>query len=222
MAGPGSGIECAVREIQRLAEFAQPVQPANEAALRSALGAMLTSQGMDEDGWNKPTFDQARAALLQPAGEIEPDWKTMYLQATAQTARAEDRAEEAEAKAAQPVQPADWGCLTGHPAIEAQIARQVSAAEPVAWLIESPKEGTLYRAVYLHNAIGDFRGANPNATSTPLYAAQTETESDKVADLTNRLQDAYQSIGNLERNIAALETIIVRSLFYPTDAKEKS
>lgn len=31
--------------------------------LRSALNAMLTHMGMDEDEWNKPTFDQARAAL---------------------------------------------------------------------------------------------------------------------------------------------------------------
>ena len=31
--------------------------------LRSALNAMLTQFGIDEDEWNKPTFDQARAAL---------------------------------------------------------------------------------------------------------------------------------------------------------------
>jgi hypothetical protein len=31
--------------------------------LRDALGAMLTHMGMDEDEWNKPTFDQARKAL---------------------------------------------------------------------------------------------------------------------------------------------------------------
>lgn len=31
--------------------------------LRSALNAMLTHMGMDEDEWNKPTFDQARRAL---------------------------------------------------------------------------------------------------------------------------------------------------------------
>jgi len=31
--------------------------------VRSALNAMLTHMGMDEDEWNKPTFDQARAAL---------------------------------------------------------------------------------------------------------------------------------------------------------------
>ena len=31
--------------------------------LASALNAMLTQFGMDEDEWNKPTFDQARSAL---------------------------------------------------------------------------------------------------------------------------------------------------------------
>jgi len=35
--------------------------------LRSALNAMLTQFGMDEDEWNKPTFDQARAALDAPS-----------------------------------------------------------------------------------------------------------------------------------------------------------
>ena len=33
--------------------------------LRDALSAMLTHMGMDEDEWNKPTFDQARKALEQ-------------------------------------------------------------------------------------------------------------------------------------------------------------
>lgn len=31
--------------------------------LKAALSAMLTHMGMDEDEWNKPTFDQARAAI---------------------------------------------------------------------------------------------------------------------------------------------------------------
>ena len=31
--------------------------------LLKALNAMLTHMGMDEDEWNKPTFDQARAAI---------------------------------------------------------------------------------------------------------------------------------------------------------------
>ena len=33
--------------------------------LLSALQAMLTHMGMDEDEWNKPTFDQARAAIAK-------------------------------------------------------------------------------------------------------------------------------------------------------------
>lgn len=33
--------------------------------LSRALSAMLTHMGMDEDEWNKPTFDQARKALSQ-------------------------------------------------------------------------------------------------------------------------------------------------------------
>ena len=37
----------------------------NASALRKALSAMLTHFGMDEDEWNKPTLDQARAALAE-------------------------------------------------------------------------------------------------------------------------------------------------------------
>lgn len=37
--------------------------------LLSALNAMLTHIGMDEDEWNKPTFDQARAAIAKATGE---------------------------------------------------------------------------------------------------------------------------------------------------------
>ena len=37
--------------------------------LLSALNAMLTHMGMDEDEWNKPTFDQARAAIAKANGE---------------------------------------------------------------------------------------------------------------------------------------------------------
>ena len=33
--------------------------------LLAALNAMLTHMGMDEDEWNKPTFDQARAAITK-------------------------------------------------------------------------------------------------------------------------------------------------------------
>jgi len=44
-------------EIERLRERVR--------VLEDALRAMLTHMGMDEDEWNKPTFDQARAALEQ-------------------------------------------------------------------------------------------------------------------------------------------------------------
>ena len=36
--------------------------------LLSALNAMLNHMGMDEDEWNKPTFDQARAAIAKATG----------------------------------------------------------------------------------------------------------------------------------------------------------
>ena len=36
--------------------------------LAKALGAMLTHMGMDEDEWNKVTFNQARAALAKVRG----------------------------------------------------------------------------------------------------------------------------------------------------------
>ena len=39
--------------------------------LLKALQAMLTHMGMDEDEWNKPTFDQARAAIAKATGEQE-------------------------------------------------------------------------------------------------------------------------------------------------------
>lgn len=35
----------------------------SNAELIAALNAMLTHMGMDEDEWNKPTFNQARAAI---------------------------------------------------------------------------------------------------------------------------------------------------------------
>lgn len=37
--------------------------------LVEALQAMMTHMGMDEDEWNKPTFDQARAALAKAQGD---------------------------------------------------------------------------------------------------------------------------------------------------------
>lgn len=39
--------------------------------LLEALKAMLTHMGMDEDEWNKPTFDQARSAVAKAEGENE-------------------------------------------------------------------------------------------------------------------------------------------------------
>lgn len=36
--------------------------------LLAALNAMLTHMGMDEDVWNKPTFDQARRAVAKAFG----------------------------------------------------------------------------------------------------------------------------------------------------------
>lgn len=38
--------------------------------LLAALESMLTHIGMDEDEWNKPTFDQARAAIAKARGEV--------------------------------------------------------------------------------------------------------------------------------------------------------
>ena len=44
------------------AKQAQP-EPVNQVLLK-ALSALLTHSGMDEDEWSKPTFDQARAAIM--------------------------------------------------------------------------------------------------------------------------------------------------------------
>ncbi len=46
-------------------EAMQETSAFNASALRKALSAMLTHFGMDEDEWNKPTLDQARAALAE-------------------------------------------------------------------------------------------------------------------------------------------------------------
>jgi len=52
--------------------------------LLMALNAMLTHMGMDEDEWNKPTFDQARAAMLRAqAQEIERLLRQLNQEATA-------------------------------------------------------------------------------------------------------------------------------------------
>ncbi len=45
-----------------LPELATALKAQRDALLK-ALNAMLTHMGMDEDEWNKPTFDQARAAI---------------------------------------------------------------------------------------------------------------------------------------------------------------
>ena len=36
--------------------------------LLSALSTMLTEMGMDENEWNKPTYNQARAAIAKAGG----------------------------------------------------------------------------------------------------------------------------------------------------------
>lgn len=38
--------------------------------LLAALNAMLTHMGMDEDEWNRPTFDQARKAVAKAQGAV--------------------------------------------------------------------------------------------------------------------------------------------------------
>ena len=43
----------------------------SNSQLIAALNAMLTHMGMDEDDWNKPTFNQARAAINKATGETE-------------------------------------------------------------------------------------------------------------------------------------------------------
>lgn len=57
--------------------FRAPLQYLSEADARliaaapdllEALNAMLTHMGMDEDEWNKVTFDQARAAIAKATG----------------------------------------------------------------------------------------------------------------------------------------------------------
>ena len=44
-------------------------QEALNAKLLEAVDAMLTHMGMDEDSWNKPTFDQARSAIKAAKGK---------------------------------------------------------------------------------------------------------------------------------------------------------
>lgn len=59
---------------ENIATAVEECKRANEAerkldVAREALSAMLTHMGMDEDEWNKPTFDQAREALAQIGGD---------------------------------------------------------------------------------------------------------------------------------------------------------
>ena len=52
----------AVNNLRTLAESIRMLSNQRDALL-SALKGMLLHMGMDEDEWNKPTFDQARAAI---------------------------------------------------------------------------------------------------------------------------------------------------------------
>lgn len=53
--------------------------------LRAALSAMLTQMGMDEDEWNRPTFDQARRALGMDEASVKAAHKA-YKEAEATAA----------------------------------------------------------------------------------------------------------------------------------------
>ncbi len=61
----------------------------DDDSLRSALNAMLTQFGMDEDEWNNPTFDKARKALATPQPKREPltDEQRNWIVATCPTPR---------------------------------------------------------------------------------------------------------------------------------------
>jgi len=48
--------------LHEAAAMLKSISAANKQ-LVDALNAMLTHMGMDEDEWNKPTFDQAREAI---------------------------------------------------------------------------------------------------------------------------------------------------------------
>jgi hypothetical protein len=54
-------------------EVAQELRRLHEvnAELLSALNTMLTEMGMDENEWNKPTYQQARDAIKKATGETE-------------------------------------------------------------------------------------------------------------------------------------------------------
>jgi hypothetical protein len=60
------GIPTSVLELQGVPslELCKKIEQQRDELL-AALNAMLTHMGMDEDEWNKPTFDQARAAIAK-------------------------------------------------------------------------------------------------------------------------------------------------------------
>jgi len=68
----------------------------------------------------------------------------------------------------------DDTCGTGHhfdefiAALRAALSEPEGEGEPVAWLIEYRRNGDRHRIQHLHNAVGDYRTLDPQATSTPL------------------------------------------------------
>ena len=69
----GLALNQALKSIEELSaenkRLKQAIAGGINAQLAAALNAMLTHMGMDEDEWNKPTFDQARAAIAAAKGE---------------------------------------------------------------------------------------------------------------------------------------------------------
>ena len=57
-----------LRHIDKLKKRMKRAEALNQELL-AALNAMLTHMGMDEDEWNKPTFDQARAIIAKAEGQ---------------------------------------------------------------------------------------------------------------------------------------------------------
>ena len=83
-------VEDAAAELRRLSIENERTGPlaervleikAQRDALLKALNAMLTHMGMDEDEWNKPTFDQARAAIKAVEGDKEAHWQAVAQEA---------------------------------------------------------------------------------------------------------------------------------------------
>lgn len=64
---PGHSDEVMQAYARTAVSAALQAQAGEVEGLKKALNAMLTHMGMDEDEWNKPTFDQARAALKEAA-----------------------------------------------------------------------------------------------------------------------------------------------------------